>query len=125
MNPLDNLVYIELNAHGDPQLLLQRREDSNHDGIYYRLYDVFGENGTEPAVKASHPQQRFSLRTVEDLTPFDVRTVNAEGAAMWADPSRFPVVWVAGWDGVRLTEPPDLSGFWPRATWEAGDLSTS
>jgi hypothetical protein len=125
MQPLESIVYVELNQYGDPQLLLQHRMDPEHEGIYYRLYDVFGESGTEPAEKATRPQQHFFLRTIEDLSPFDVRTVDAEGAAMWADPSRFPVVWTGGWGGVRLTEPPDLSGFWLRATLEEGDISAS
>lgn len=125
MQPLENLVYIELNQHGDPQLLIQRRMDPDHEGIYYRVYDVFGERGGERTLEATHPQQRFFLRTTDDLSPFDVRVVDAAGVAFWADPTRFPVPWTAGSDAVRLVEQPDRSGFWPRATWEEGDISAS
>jgi hypothetical protein len=55
MQPLENLVYIELNTHGDPQLLLQRRMDPDHEGIYYRLYDLYGERGGERALEAAAP----------------------------------------------------------------------
>ena len=63
----------------------------NHDGTYYRVYDVFGERGSERTLEAT-PQQHFTLRIIEDLSPFDARVVDAEGAAMWADPTRLPVV---------------------------------
>jgi hypothetical protein len=121
MNPLGTLVYLELNQHGDPQLLIQRRQDPDHDGTYYRVYDVFGER----TVEATSSQQRFFLRSTDDLSSFDVRVVDAAGVPFWTDPTRFPVVWTTGSDAVRLAEPPNLSDFWPRATWEEGDISAS
>jgi hypothetical protein len=125
MEPLESVVYLELNQHGDPQLLLQRRQDPDHESIYYRVYDVFGERGGERTLEATRRQQRFYLRTTDDLSLFDVRVVDAAGAAFWADSTRFPVPWTAGSDAVRLAEPPNLSSFWPRASWEEGDISVS